>query len=184
LNFVFAVFFLLSSYLLAAQDTAGEGTITSAGVFPEGFRGIVLGMSLEEVKSRLVEDPYFDYRGDPDVSFLPQSQQSLIECRGFSFIDRAYFQFHEEELFIMILALNEERIDHYSLFTTLSEKYGRFSSLSPTKTVWDFGDLRMTLERPLSVKYIDMEVFSVLKAEGQVEEDLRSLSRSQFLELF
>jgi hypothetical protein len=42
----------------------------------------------------------------------------------------------------------------------------------------------MTLERPLSVKYIDMEVFSVLKAEGQVEEDLRSLSRSQFLELF
>ena len=45
---------------------------------PRGFRSIRLGMELEQVKQLLIEDPLFDYRGDPDISFLPLPPQTLI----------------------------------------------------------------------------------------------------------
>jgi hypothetical protein len=151
---------------------------------PDGFRGILLGMDLQQVKDRLLEDPYFDYRGDPDVSFLPQTQESLIECRGFSYIERAYFQFHEKKLYIIIILINQEKIDHYSLFSTLMEKYGEFNSLSPDKAVWESGVTLFSLERPLSVKYIDKRVFNAIKDAGASEDSFREITREQFLEQF
>ncbi len=51
----------------AVAATGAEGT--------DGFRAIRLGMRLEETKRALQDDPYFVYRGDPDVSFLPLSQR-------------------------------------------------------------------------------------------------------------
>jgi hypothetical protein len=131
-----------------------------------------------------MEDPFFDYRGDPDVSLLPQTLESLIECAGFSYIRRAYFQFHEKKLYIMILVLDESKLDHYSLFTTLSAKYGAFTSLSPQKVVWQSEDTVFSLERPLTVKYVDRRVFESLKDQSQAEEDLREVSRRRFLEEF
>ena len=151
---------------------------------PDSFRGIALGMELQSVKDRLMEDPFFDYRGDPDVSLLPQTLEELIECSGFSYIRRAYFQFHEKRLYIMILVLDESRLDHYSLFTTLADKYGAFSSLSPQKVVWESEDTVFSLERPLTVKYVDRQVFESLKEESRAEEDLREISRRRFLEEF
>lgn len=164
-------------------DTAVTGA-ASAAEAPSGFRGIELGMELQAVKDRLMEDPFFDYRGDPDVSLLPQTHETLIECRGFSYLTRAYFQFSGKKLYIMILLLDEARIDHYSLFTTLTEKYGGFTSLSPSKVVWETEETIFSLERPLSVKYVDRFVFEELKEEGQAAENLRDISRSRFLEEF
>jgi hypothetical protein len=165
------------------QEAAAESTGPAVQA-PAGFRGIDLGMDLETVKNELLEDPFFDYRGEPDVSFLPQTRESLIECAGLSYISRAYFQFHEKKLYIMILVLDEKKIDHYSLFATLTDKYGPFSSLSPAKVVWETENTLFSLERPLTVKYLDRGVFESLKAEGAAEENLRSVSRSRFLEEF
>jgi hypothetical protein len=63
---------------------------------PTRFRDLALGMSLEDVKTRLKADSLFSYRGEPDVSLVPQTEQTLIECGGTSFIQRAYFQFEKE----------------------------------------------------------------------------------------
>ena len=151
---------------------------------PVSFRGISLGMDLSRVKDVLKADPLFIYRGDPDVSLLPQSSQALIECRGTTYIERAYFQFENEKLFIMILVLNRERLDHYSLFTTLERKYGKPSSLSPQETVWLFDTVRFTLERPLTVKYVERKTFEALLQKGAAQEDLELVSREKFLEEF
>ena len=151
---------------------------------PRGFRNIELGMELERVKELLREDPYFDYRGDPDVSFLPQTFQALIECRGSSFIERAFFQFHEQRLAVMILVLDRKKIDHYSVFTNLTKKWGAFTSLTPLKVTWDFENLLLALERPLSVKYIDKRVYEQQLVEGEAEESLRKTSLDRFLENF
>jgi hypothetical protein len=151
---------------------------------PVSFRGISLGMDLSLVKDALKADPLFIYRGDPDVSLLPQSSQALIECRGTTYIDRAYFQFDNEKLFILILVLNREHIDHYSLFTTLERKYGKPSSLSPQETVWLFDSVRFTLERPLTVKYVERKTFEALLKKGAAQEDLELVSREKFLEEF
>jgi hypothetical protein len=154
------------------------------GTVPSGFRSIRLGMDLESVKKALKEDPYFRYRGDPDVSFLPLREQTLIECEGNTYIDRAYFQFNEGKLYIIILVMNREKVDYFSLFTTLTEKYGPNTSLNPQETVWDSKETRLSLEKPASVKYIKKDIFEKLKAEGKATQSLSEQSLKEFLGQF
>ena len=192
-----ALFFLAA--LGAAQESVPEGGagepgfgIPGAGAPaeqpapqpPRGFRSILLGTELEQVKQLLIEDPLFDYRGDPDISFLPLPPQTLIETSGSSFIRRAYFQFDEDLLYIIILSMDPDRLDYYTLYSTLSDKYGQPTRLDPTEAVWQFEGLRLSLERPLNVKYIDSTVFEALKQEGQVQEDLWEISKDNFLQQF
>jgi hypothetical protein len=174
-----AVLSLLLPLAAAAQATTG-----AVPPPPRAFRGLSLGMELEQVKAALAADPLFRYRGDPDVSFLPQTSQPLIECAGTAWIRRAYFQFSDSRLFIMILVLDTQKIDHYSLFTALSGKYGPPVSLSPQEAVWSSEGERFSLERPLTVKYIDAAVFSRIVSGGAAEEDLEKLSRESFIGQF
>jgi hypothetical protein len=191
--FVAAACFGQASGTPGAAGTAGSAapaaaTSTAAAPIaaapPMTFRGLSLGMGLDQVKAALKADPLFRYRGDPDVSFLPQTSQYLIECEGASFLRRAYFQFADGRLFIMILVLDTQKLDHYSLFVTLTTKYGQPTSLSPSESVWLSAPVRFSLERPLTVKYIDNTTFSAILAKGGAQKDLEQLSREKFLEQF
>jgi hypothetical protein len=158
-------------------------TDAQAGI-PRTFRNISLGMSMEEVKEVLMADGLFAYRGEPDVSLLPRPNESLIEVSGLSYIRRAFFQFHEDRLFVMIFAINESRMDHYSVFTSISSKYGKPRSLSPAESIWDDGVTRLSVERPLAVKYIDQAIFNTLREAGRAEQSWEELLRSEFLDGF
>lgn len=151
---------------------------------PRGFHGIELGMDLDQVKELLIKDELFYYRGDPDVSFLPTPKQTLIECPGNTYISRAYFQFDKEKLFIMILALNMKEVDYFSMFTTLSEKYGQPAYLDPSAAVWSSEEIRLSLEKPLSVKYIHLSVFNQLRDQGKSKEGILEYYRKEFLKEF
>jgi hypothetical protein len=118
------------------------------------------------------------------VSFLQAPQQSLVETTGFSFIKRSFFQLNEGELFIMAFTMNTELIDHYSVFTALTEKYGQPDSLSPQQSVWEDGATRVALERPLTIKYIDLEVFNGIVGEAAVEETRELRLRQEFIDAF
>ena len=153
------------------------------------FEPVLAAVSNEEmsdaaVKELLKRDTQFKFRGDPDVSMLASPNESLIETRGISFIDRAYFQFHEGKLYTIILALDPERIDHYTMYTTLVDRYGEPNSLDPTEAIWEFAFIRMALERPLSVKYVDTAVFGSILRENAKAESLNSLNRDRFLDQF
>jgi len=151
---------------------------------PNGFREIELGMSLDEVKEKLKGDSYFDYRGDPDVNLLTTPNKSVIECAGSFFIRRAFFQFHKEELYIIILLLDPTKIDYFTMYTTFVNKYGEPDSLNPEEALWDDGEIRLSLERPLSVKYIAMDVFNMLKKENDREESVETFLKERFLNEF
>lgn len=151
---------------------------------PQQFRNIRLGMTLDQVKSALLKDPYFDYKGPPDVSMLASPDENLIETSGYSFISRALFQFYQKKLYIMILMLNPQEISYYTMYTTLRKKYGPSTSLSPDEVVWDSPQVRLSLERPLTIKYIDMSVFNRLKKAGKMKQSERSISRDAFLNQF
>jgi hypothetical protein len=174
---------LLAIGLLGAPCLGAEQT-AAASALPSGFRTIVLGMGLDEVKSALLSDPLFRYRGDPDVSFLPQTSQYLIECEGTTYLRRAYFQFADGRLFIMILVLDPTRLDHFSLFSALSVKYGQPTTLDPSESVWQSQSVRFSLERPLTVKYVDNRTFAAAIASGGSGKDLEQLSRERFIEQF
>jgi hypothetical protein len=163
---------LISTGFLGAQE------------LPRQFRDIRLGMSLEELKTSLEADDLFTFRGDRDVSFLPDPQQFLVETTGLSFIKRAFFQLHSGELFIMAFSMNTDLIDYYSIFTALREKYGEPKDLSPRQSVWEDSGLRLTLERPLTVKYIDLGVFNGIMEASSVEKTHELLRRQEFIDAF
>ncbi|MDR1286813.1 MAG: hypothetical protein LBK08_04315 [Treponema sp.] len=138
-------------------------------------------MSLDDLKAGLAGDSLFTFRGDRDVSFLPQRDQSLIETTGPSFIRRAFFQLRDGEVFIMGFALNTAIIDHYSVFTSLVKKYGEPSALDPRQAVWERDGTRISIERPLTVKYMDMRVFNGIIDEAALAESREIRLREEFL---
>jgi hypothetical protein len=118
------------------------------------------------------------------VSFLPLREESLVETTGLSFIKRAFFQLRDNNVFIMSFSMNTEMIDHYSVFTRLVENYGAPVYLDPKEAVWEDGATRISLERPLTVKYIDKLVFSDILEESSLIEANHVLRLQEFLNEF
>jgi hypothetical protein len=145
------------------------------------FRGLSLGQNLDGLKSALTADNLFRFRGDRDVSFLPVREQTLVETTGLSFIRRAYFQLSDGAVYIMSFTLDSRLMDHYSVFTSFVRKYGEPLSLSPAEAVWENDDTRVSIERPLTVKYIDKTVFNRLVEESKTQQRRELLSREEFL---
>lgn len=175
---MFLLVALLAATSAPSQENAGDDTSV-----PTGFDTIALGAARSEVQELLQDNSYFRYRGDPDVSLLPSLRdRSVIEAEGRTFIDRAFFQFNEQALYIIILQLNPDRMDHYSVYQSLTTQYGEATRVGPQEILWEWENVRLSLERPLTVKYIDVPVFEELRGEAQVERSLREVTRDRFLE--
>jgi len=183
---------VVSIFPLWSQDTMelfipekrNPSVIPGSEELSRKFRELQLGMSLEELKKALINDGLFEFRGDRDVSWLPLKEENLVETTGLSFIRRAFFQLKEDKVFIMAFSLDSRRIDHYSVFTSLIKKYGEPVSLNPQEAVWQNGQTRISLERPLTVKYIDMTTFNAIIGESQVEQAAEVIRRQGFLDEF
>ena len=177
---VISIFFILISGIPAQEP---EDT-NSQQELPRQFRELALGMTLEELKDNLTSDSYFNFRGERDVSFLSAREQSLVETTGSSFIRRAFFQLRDGEVFIMSFSLNTQIIDHYSVFMRFVERYGQPTWLDPTASIWENEETRISIERPLTVKYIDKNVFNDIVSESTLIESGQVWLRQEFLNEF
>jgi hypothetical protein len=72
-------------------------------------------------------------------------------------------------------------MDHYSVFTSFIKKYGEPSALSPGESVWENDETRVSIERPLTVKYIDKTEFNRLVEDSKNTERREMLRREDFL---
>ena len=148
---------------------------------PRQFRELSLGQSIDALKEALTKDGLFRFRGDRDVSFLPVRNETLVETTGLSFVRRAYFQLSDGVVYIMSFTLDTRLMDHYSIFTSFVRKYGEPASLSPGEAVWESDATRVSIERPLTVKYVDKAVFNRLTEEARTAERRELLAREEFL---
>lgn len=151
---------------------------------PGGFHDFVFGDSLEIVKEKLKYDSHFAYRGDPDVSMMLEPDRSIIDTAGSGFIERGYFLFDEEKLYQISLIMNREKIDFYSFQMQLTGKYGDPDSLDPTGMIWENDKYRLSLEYPLTVKYVDLTVFDSFLEESQKRKSNGEVLREDFLDTF
>ena len=154
---------------------------------PRGYKDITLGMSLEETKDGLVKDPVFGYHGDRDVSLIPNSSKTLIETDaerglGSNFLTRCWFQFTFDELYIITININPERMDYYSVFTKLVEKYGEPTSFNPQAATWKNDEVTMSLEKPLTLKYIDNKLFEETQNYSNIQESPTEITQQMFLD--
>ena len=167
----------------AGKPTAGASAAIIDSI-PRSFRALSLGMELQALKDALASDELFRFRGDRDVSLLPLGEQILIETTGLSYIRRAFFQFKDGKLFNMAFTLDTGLVDHYSVFTDFASKYGEPTDLNPREAVWSSGLTRVSIERPLTVKYLDMMVFGELQNQSRVKESKEAVLRKDFLDGF
>ncbi|WP_018114118.1 hypothetical protein [Olavius algarvensis spirochete endosymbiont] len=145
------------------------------------YRSFVLGMSPNEVKDNLRLDNWFNYQGDPDLSLLQRPRASLIDTEGSLFISRCLFQFEENSLIAIVLELDSQIVDWYSVYSALENKYGTPSNLNPNKIVWEDNQTRLTMEKPLTVKYLDRIVFNAALEEDSNRKAWLAQARDEFL---
>ena len=167
-------------------------TVLSAGLIfsedlPDGYKGIRLGMSLQETKENLIKEPDFGYHGDRDVSLIPNSSKTLIETDatrglGSNFLTRCWFQFSFDQLYIITININPERMDYYSIFTKLVEKYGEPTSFSPQAATWKNDEVTMSLEKPLTLKYIDNKLFEESQNYSNIQASPIEMTQEMFLD--
>ncbi len=165
----------------AASSSAPTTAAPPVLPLPLGYGKLTLGMTRDEVIAELKADPLFAWRGPEDVSLLPTPNQSLIEVTGLSFIRRAFFQFDSGKLWVIILDLAQDRVDHYSIWTSLVAKYGQPTTLDPSASTWDDGKVRMSLERPLTLRYLDLAEFAKIKGASAAKVSVEELDRRAFL---
>ena len=193
-SYLFLVFFLLLpfSFLLPlhAQDvfdfTIPDPPRRSLAPeepeeVPRQFRELSLGQNIDALKTALTRDGIFRFRGDRDVSFLPVREETLVETTGLSFVRRAYFQLSGGAVYIMSFTLDTRLMDHYSVFTSFVKKYGEPVNLSPGEAVWENDDTRVSIERPLTIKYLDKAVFNRLVEEAGTLQRQEYVAREEFL---
>ncbi|MBR1403399.1 MAG: hypothetical protein IJ558_04420 [Treponema sp.] len=153
---------------------------------PNGYSGAHLGMDIDSLKDALKKDHQFGYRGDRDVSLSPSDGQTLIETDasqyGYSFLERCWFQFSDDKLSVITLNLDRSKIDHYSVFSKLCEKYGNPNELSPKKSVWRDENVILSLEKPLTLKYVDAKTFDSKKNSSNVQKTTAENARDEFLD--
>jgi hypothetical protein len=171
-----AALFLLSTLILSGQDRDAVMPL------PRGFQEIQLGLTLEQVREALEAEPYFAFRGDPDVSLLARPNEQIIEAEGAHYIQRGIFQFSEKILYSITLVFNPSLMDFSTLFSTLEGKYGPFTSLDPSLVIWENEEIRMILEKPATLKYLHRPTFEALSQQSRREESFRALDKADFLE--
>ena len=160
-----------------------------SGDLPKGYGGVELGMSLDATKSALKSNSDFGYNGDRDVSLLPGENRVLIETDArdtarWSFLEQCWFQFYDDKLYTIMLNLNKKKVDYYSVYSSLVKKYGEPVEFSQERAVWKNDSVQLSLERPLIVKYIDLETFNSLINEAMVEKTAQEQLRDEFLNSF
>ena len=168
---ILVVVFLVSSFIFCEE-------------LPLGYKNIQLGQSFEEVRSILEKDSSFGFRGDRDVSLLPTEERVLIETSGSAFFERCWFQFYEDKLYSIVLNIDTDRMDYFSMFKTFSQKYGEPNSLNPSKSEWKNDSVILSLEKPLTVKYLDVKVFNELQDISEKATSAEDYLRKRFLESF
>mgnify|MGYP001811166704 FL=1 len=178
---------------LPAQTSAATATAASpaASASPaalptkpisKGYVTIVLGMAYQAAYDALRANPAIDYRGTPDVSMSPGRDEKIIETRGGRFIKRGTFQFRQEKLFTIILEMEPQQLDYYSLFTAFSARYGDPVSLNPQETIWEDATVRLILEKPCTVKYLDRAVIENLLQQSTIQASRQEESRQLFID--
>lgn len=147
-----------------------------------GYDTITLGMPYQTAYDAMVANAGIDYRGTPDVSMSPDREEKIVETRGGRYIKRGIFQFRDDKLFSITLELNPDQLDYYTLYTTFCARYGEAKRLSPQECVWEDRAVRLILEKPLSLKYIDVAVMDGLRQAAGIEESAQEKSRSAFID--
>jgi hypothetical protein len=179
-KFLSLIFWTLSCSVLFAQQQNNQENQSEAP--SRTFSSISLGMSYDAVLDALETDTNFIFRGKPDVSMLDPLDRTTIEVRGAGFVHRGFFSFYDDQLFSITIVMNPNYIDYFTLWKTLSDRYGQPTDLNPMRSIWEDDTTRLQLEHPATLKYLDTAIFNELLGRSNTEQSTIDRSRDRFLD--
>lgn len=149
-----------------------------------GFGNLDLGISFAAAQELLRESPYFLYRGEPDISLRLSDAGTVIDTRGLGYVQRGLLQFESGHLYQLTLYLNPSRLDYFQVFEQLRRRYGDPRDLNPRRSLWEDESTRIELERPVTVRYLDLSTFEERRRDRQQLRALEDVTREEFLREF
>jgi hypothetical protein len=167
------------------EDEGSDATsLPRSSELQRSFEVLNLGMSYEETLQVLQESAYFNFRGLADVSLRPSSGDPILQVQGNGYVQDGILQFHENTLFSLTLIINQQDFAYSTFYKSFTEQYGNPNELNPNRAVWENVTTRISLEKPLSIQYLDMTTFNRLLEESLIQKSAEMFSKDIFLEEF
>lgn len=124
-----------------------------------GFKNIKLGASREDTIKAILSDntmtlPKQYMTGTIDL--LAEESDSFLALEENKFYKSGYFIFKDNQLYSITIYFQSNQVDFLELLSALNAKYSKGSFIDANTVAWQNGDIRIILERPSIVKYINM----------------------------
>lgn len=154
----------------AANTTAGENSsITNDAIMGRkpaitqtaitGFKDIQLGSTRDDVINAILSDntmilPKKYMTGSVDIA--AEESATFLALEENKFYKSGYFIFKNDSLYSITIHFQPNQVDFLELLSALNSKYSKGAFLDANTVAWQNGNMRMILERPSIVKYINM----------------------------
>lgn len=176
---------LFPSFHLIGEELASQKSLETKEMDESfailGFENLVLGSDYDDVLSKLDSSNIFLYNSE-QPTWINENPVIAVEGRGF--VQKGYFQFVDKKLYTITVEINRNRMDYYTIFTELKKKYGKYKQFSPKMVVWESDAAVLYLERPLTLKYLDKNLHSILLDSAKIKKSKSQIQRENFLEQF
>ena len=124
-----------------------------------GFKNITLGATREDTINAILSDntmtlPKQYMTGTVDLN--AEESATFLALEENKFYKSGYFIFKDNALYSITIYFQPNQVDFLELLSALNAKYTKGSFLNANTVAWQNGDIRIILERPSIIKYINM----------------------------
>ena len=124
-----------------------------------GFKDIQLGSTRDDVISSILSDstmilPRKYMTGSVDIT--AEESETFLALEENKFYKSGYFIFKDDSLYSITIYFQPNQVDFLELLSALNSKYDKGNFLDANTVAWQNGNMRMILERPSVIKYINM----------------------------
>lgn len=168
---------------LQGQDAGTNQTIPE-NLLLRGFDSIRLGMVYDDALSALETSSYIHFRGPRDVSLRPLGDDPIISAPGQAFLQEVVLQFSEGVLFSISLVVDPQEFDYGTFYRIFNQRYGNPHDLNPRRAVWQDEQTRISIEKPLTVQFLDLGAFRRMQEDSMIQDSAERFSKTLFLDEF
>ena len=124
-----------------------------------GFKNITLGATRQDTINAILSDntmtlPKQYMTGNVDLS--AEESATFLALEENKFYKSGYFVFKNDALYSITINFQPNQVDFLELLSALNAKYTKGAFINANTVAWQNGDIKIILERPSVVKYIDM----------------------------
>ena len=124
-----------------------------------GFKDIRLGATRKDTINAILRDgtmilPRKYMTGSVDIT--AEESATFLALEENKFYRSGYFIFKSDSLYSITIYFQPNQVDFLELLSALNSKYSKGAFLDANTVAWQNGNMRIILERPSIVKYINM----------------------------